>query len=114
MNLSQEVSTMETELVSLRAECDMRRQREAVLEWEIDSLKKQLTAAISDRDTFRRRADSLKVLLDQTGSSLVAGIQKYNATERDLQESQIGVGNETDPLPKFLSTASKMLAETKN
>ncbi len=112
MNLSQEVSTMETELVSLRAECDMRRQREAVLEWEIDSLKKLLTAATTDRDTFRRRSDALKVLLDHAGSSLVAGIQKFNATEREIQE--IGISNDTDPLPKFLSTASKMLAETTN
>jgi predicted nucleic acid-binding Zn-ribbon protein len=109
MNLSQEVSSMETELASLRSEVDMRKQREAVLEWEVENLKRLLAVSTAERDTFRRRAESLKILLDQAGSTLVAGIQKFNATERELASS---VDNE--PLPKFLSPASKMLADTVN
>mgnify|MGYP001604789661 CR=1 FL=1 len=112
MNLSQEVSTMETELVSLRAEVDMRRQREAVLEWEVDSLKKQLTTTQAERDTFRRRADSIKVLLDQTGAALVNGIQKFHASERELQEQVLGVSQ--DDSPKFISEASRSLQTTVN
>ncbi len=98
---------METELASLRAEVDMRKQREAVLEWEVENLKKLLTATTGERDTFRRRSESLKVLLDQTGSALVAGIQKFNATERELLAD-----TDKEPLPKFLT--NKMLVETVN
>lgn len=98
---------METELASLRADVDMRKQREAILEWEVENLKKLLTATTTERDTFRRRSESLKVLLDQTGSALVAGIQKFNATERDLAASL-----DNEPLPKFLT--NKMLADTVN
>ena len=108
MNVSQEVSSMETELVSLRADVDMRKQREAVLEWEIDSLKKSLNATTAERDTYRRRADSIKVLLDQTGAALVSGIQKYHASEREVQLAAQG-----EP-PILITNAQKALQETMN
>jgi predicted RNase H-like nuclease (RuvC/YqgF family) len=102
---------METELVSLRADVDMRKQREAVLEWEIDSLKKLLTATTTERDTYRRRADSIKVLLDQTGAALVSGIQKYHASEREIQEQTLVTQGEQ---PIMITNAQKALQETMN
>lgn len=108
MNLAQEVSSMETELISLRTEIEMRRQREAVLENENESQRRAIARLQSERDNAIRRADSIKVLLDQCGASLVSGIQKFHATERELQEQALGVGQ--DEPPKFLvSNASKSL-----
>lgn len=104
MNLSQEVSSMETELVSLRTENDLLKKQAAVVEWENEQLKRLLTRSNVERDTYLRRSEAIKTLLDQCGASLVNGIQKFHATERELQEQQLGVGEDK---PQFLTAPSK-------
>lgn len=98
---------METELVSLRTEIEMRRQREAVLENENDSQRRTIARLQAERDNAIRRADQIKVLLDQCGASLVSGIQKFHANEREIE--QAFAQDET----RFLSDASKTLPSVK-
>lgn len=105
-SIAGDVAALESELESLRAETRLQQQQIAVLEFENGAQKETITALKSERDHERRRADAIKVLLDQAGSSLVTGIQKFNATERDVR---LGLDEQTDPPPKFISDASKAL-----
>ena len=84
MNLANEVSAMETELASLRVEVGLLRHGKGLMEYEIESLRRELAKARTERDNYLRRAEATKVLLDMTGSNLVSGINKYHATEREL------------------------------
>lgn len=113
MNLSQEVATLETEVTSLRADVEMRKQHQAVLEWENSSLRAAVAKLQAERDHALQGRDEVKVLLDQTGAALVSGIQKFHATQRVLQ-NDMKLEEEHDPPPKFISDASKSLAATVN
>jgi hypothetical protein len=113
MNLSQEVATLETEVVSLRADVEMRKQHQAILEWENTSLRAALAKLQAERDHALQGRDEVKVLLDQTGAALVSGIQKFHATQRTLQQDR-QLGEDDEPPPKFISDASKALASTVN
>lgn len=108
MNLAQEVSSMETRMISLESETEMLRQHSAVLESENESQRQVIARLQAERDSAMRRAEAIKVLLDQTGASLVSGIQKFHASERELQEQVLGVGSKED-MPKFLTTAERVL-----
>ena len=98
MNLANEVSSMESEIESLRAENELLKQHKAVIEFENDQLKRTNARLHTERDTFMRRAEQIKVLLDQTGASLVQGINKYHESERDLARVQQSGDSETIPL----------------
>jgi predicted nucleic acid-binding Zn-ribbon protein len=101
MNLANEVSTMETEIASLREELDIRRKREALLEFENEQYKIALAKTRAERDNYMRRATTVKAILDQTGASLVNAMQRYHDSEREIQEQRIG--ETTDAPPKFLA-----------
>lgn len=105
MSTALDVAEMESEIAQLRSENAVQKQHIAVLEFENDSLKAEIDRLRTERDHYMRRSDAIKVLLDQTGASLVAGIQKYNSSEREIQEKTLGVGN--DDRPRFLTDASK-------
>jgi hypothetical protein len=104
MNLANEISSLESQVQSLHSETDVLRTNKAVLEFENDSVRRALAKAQQDRDHFMRRAEAIKSLLDQTGASLVAGINKYHDSERELQERQLAADN--SELPKFLTNGS--------
>jgi regulator of replication initiation timing len=104
MNLANEVSTIETELQSLRVEVDLLKHGKALLEFENETLRRTLAKSQIERDNYMRRAEAIKALLDLTGASLVSGINKYHATERELQAQQLAEGE--DPPPKFLSKSN--------
>ncbi|MBR0879150.1 MULTISPECIES: hypothetical protein [Bradyrhizobium] len=61
----------------------------AILDFENDSLRRQLAKATADRDTMMRRGEAIKCLLDQTGASLMHGLQKLHETERDLDADRV-------------------------
>jgi hypothetical protein len=105
-SIANDVAEMESEIAGLRSENAVQRQMIAVLEFENASQKQEIERLRSERDHFMRRSDAIKVLLDQAGSSLVAGIQKFNASEREIQEKKLGVGD--DDKPRFLSEARKL------
>jgi regulator of replication initiation timing len=107
MNLAQEVSSMETEMISLKSETEVLRQHSGVLESENEGLRRSNAKLQAERDTAMRRAEAIKVLLDQCGSSLIHGIQQFHASERNVQEQSLGVGTKED-MPKFLTTATRV------
>lgn len=84
MTLASEITKLETELQSSRVEADALGKRNAVLEFENDSLKQQLAKANADRDALIRRSEAIKSLLDQCGATLVHGLKQYAASEREV------------------------------
>lgn len=104
-NVINEISAMQSELEGLRSENQMQGKHIAVLEFENDQLRKALSHVNAERDNFMRRSDKIKSLLDATGSALVNGIQEFHNSERERQETKLGVGQ--DDAPKFLSTAER-------
>lgn len=95
MNLANEISTMQTEIESLRADNEALKHSKAILDFEVESLRRQLAKSNVDRDNLLRRSEAIKCLLDQTGASLMHGLQKFHDTERAL-----GEGAEMQFLPK--------------
>lgn len=112
MNLANEVSSMETELVSLRSEIDILRKHQGLAEFENEQLRRALAKCQSERDNYMRRAEAIKSLLDQTGASLVNSIRKYHESERELQEDALGVGD--DDRPKFLTNGERVVTMPEN
>jgi hypothetical protein len=82
MNLVNEISSLETELESLRAENKILRENKLVLDFENDQLKRRLTLAEAARDSHIAGKARLKTILDQAGQHLVTGIQAFNAEAR--------------------------------
>ena len=111
MNLINEISSMETELQSLRSENEVLKHNKAIIEFENESLRRALAKAHADRDNFMRRAEAIKSLLDQTGANLVSGMNRYHESERELQERQLAEAD-GDDLPKFLTNGSGKHADT--
>src|SRR5262245_58806128 len=78
MNIANEVSSMQSELESLRAENHILKRSNEMLEFETDQLRKALAKAQSERDHHMLKKSELKALLDGAGSFLVSGIKKYH------------------------------------
>lgn len=104
ISVANEVSSMETELISLRSEIDILKKHQGVIEFENDQLRKSLAKSQTERDNYMRRAEAIKTLLDQTGSSLVHGIEEYHRSERKLVEETT---SSDAPPPRMLSTAER-------
>lgn len=103
MNLANEVSTLQSELESLRSEAKIARERVIVLEFENDQLKRRLASTEAQRDSHLSGKVRLKTLLDQAGQHLVSGIQRYHDETREEQYSAMA---EVEPAPKFLTNGS--------
>lgn len=99
MNLANEISTLQSELESFKATTETLRHTNAILEFENTQLRGALDKANSARDHYMMRQASLKTLLDQTGASLVAGIQRFHD---DAREAQLEAMRDDSP-PKFLT-----------
>ena len=109
MNLANEISSLESELQSLRSENEVLKHNKAIIEFENESLRRALAKTQGDRDNFMRRTEAIKSLLDQTGASLVSGINKYHESERELQARQLGDGDE---MPMFLTNGRAKQADS--
>lgn len=112
MNLANEVSALETQLANALSENDILKKNREVMEFENDHLKRALAKTQAERDSYLRRAEGIKSLLDQTGATLITGINKFHESERHLQEMSMGMGNKNEPPPKFISDASRKLADS--
>jgi regulator of replication initiation timing len=99
MNLANEVSTIMSELESLRATTETLKHTNAILEFENSQLRGALEKAQGERDHHMVKKAELKTLLDQCGASLVAGIQKFHESNRAEQLE----GLRTDDPPVFLA-----------
>jgi regulator of replication initiation timing len=83
MNLINELSSMESELESLRSENKILREAKIVLDFENDQLKRRLSTVEEQRDGHLAGKVRLKTILDQAGQHLVSGIQRYNEEMRE-------------------------------
>ena len=88
MSLAQDISAIETEVETLRAENNVQRQHIGVLEFENEQLRRANDRVMAERDIFLRRSEAIKGLLDQTGAMLVSSMRKFHESERDLQEQR--------------------------
>jgi len=99
MNLANEISSLQSELESLRASTETLKHQNAILDFENSQLRGALEKSQKERDHHMVKKAELKTLLDQTGSQLVAGIQKFHESNRVEQLE----GMRTDDPPKFLA-----------
>jgi len=102
MNLVNEISSIESELESLRAECKVLRESKIILEFENDQLKRRLAAVEEQRDGHLAGKVRLKTLLDQAGQHLVSGINRYN----DEMRGAIGSGGAGEE-PRLIERAAE-------
>ena len=100
MNLVNEISSLETEAESLRAECKVLRENKLVLEFENHQLKRRIAHVEEQRDVNLAGKVRLKTLLDRAGSDLVAAIHNYN------EETKEAIGIATD-VPLRLAGAAE-------
>jgi hypothetical protein len=100
MNLANEISSLETELQSLRTENEVLKSNKAIIEFENESLRRQNARVNAERDNLMRRAEAIKSLLDQIGGSLMLGLRKFHENERDIDRAQLAA--ESTDLPMFL------------
>ena len=84
MNLMNELSSLESEVESLRIETKILRESKLILEFENDQLKRRLAIVEEQRDGHLAGKVRLKTLLDQAGQHLVTGIQRYNDEMREM------------------------------
>lgn len=99
MNLANEISTLMSEVESLRASAETFKHSNAILEFENSQLRGALEKVQSERDHHMVKKAELKTLLDQCGASLVSGIAKFHEQNRAEQLEGLRV----DDPPKFLS-----------
>lgn len=102
MNLTNEISSLESEVQSLRSENEVYKHNKAIIEFENENLRRALAKSQAERDNLLRRAEAIKSLLDQTGANLVSGMNRYHESERELQERQLA-SEQGDSKPLFLS-----------
>lgn len=107
MNLANEISSLQSELESLRATTETLKHSNAILEFENQQLRGALERTQAERDHHMVKKAELKVLLDNTGANLVAGIQKYHESNRQEQLE----GLRTDDPPKFLASPTQEAAQ---
>lgn len=89
MNLANEVSSLVSELESLRCTNETLKNSNSILEFENTQLHKALDKALSERDHHMTKKAELKTLLDQTGAQLVSGIQKFHEPNPELPRTQV-------------------------
>lgn len=99
MNLANEISSLTSELESLRVTTETLKHSNAILEFENQQLRGALEKTAGERDHHMVKKAELKTLLDQCGASLVAGIAKFHEQNRAEQLE----GLRTDEPPKFLA-----------
>lgn len=85
MNLANEVSSLVSELESLRCTNETLKNANSILEFENTQLHKALDKALSERDHHMLKKAELKTLLDQTGAQLVSGIKKFHEPNPELE-----------------------------
>lgn len=100
MNLANEISSLESEVESLRATNRALTQHNDLLDFENTQLRRALERANAERDHHMVKKAELKTLLDHTGASLVAGIQKFHEQTRQEQADAIQLEG---PSPQFLT-----------
>jgi predicted RNase H-like nuclease (RuvC/YqgF family) len=88
MSMANEISSLESEMQSLRAENETLKHNKAIIDFENEGLRQALAKANIERDNFMRRSEALKALLDLTGNGLIAGLNKYHDAERELEARQ--------------------------
>jgi regulator of replication initiation timing len=83
---------MQSEVESLRADNNVLKRANEMLQFENDQLSKALDKAKTERDHHMVKRGELKALLDGAGNFLVAGIRKYHdaiVQEQAVQELPI-------------------------
>lgn len=103
MNLSNEVSSLESRVESLSAENQVLNNSRVINECENAQLRLANHRLQAERDAALETAAQLKIILDQAGAAIVHGMNRFNAVKRNSQEEQL----ENDEKPLFLTEAAE-------
>ena len=101
MNLINELSSLESELESLRSENRILRESKMISDFENDQLKRRVAQLEEKCDRHMTGKVRLKTLLDETGASLVSGIQRYN------EEMHEAIGVAAEAAPRLIEKAAE-------
>ena len=106
MNIVNEMSSVLTEVESLRAEVKILREGKILGDFEIDQLRRQLVlerernVALQDKADHRlRRETTLRTMLNEVGRSIVAQVNAFNVEERSTEQPEL-IGAEA---PRYLN-----------
>jgi len=99
MNIVNEMSSVLTEVESLRAENKILREAKIVADFENDQLRRRNALLQEQCNSHMSGKVRLKTILDQAGQSLVNGINQFNSEER-LKEQPELIGGEA---PRYLN-----------
>ena len=104
MATANEVAQMEADLVELQTLCKSQDTTIAMLEAENDALRKEVARIRLAHDHELRRSVSMRTIMEQVSSGLIAGLQRMSRQEQVEQERRLGVNTdtETDRKPLFL------------
>lgn len=98
MSVSNEVSSLESQLESLQSENRLLNNARIINEFELSELRRANARLQSERDAALDSASQMKVILDQAGAAIVQGMNKFHATKRASQETELQVNGGAAPL----------------
>lgn len=108
MSISNEVSSLESENESLKAENKILNNSRIINEFELSTLRRANERLQAERDEARDSAAQMKVILDQAGAAIVQGMNKFHSARRATQEVNLQVGESDRPL--FLENSNQETA----
>jgi chromosome condensin MukBEF ATPase and DNA-binding subunit MukB len=101
MNLANELASFESELESLRSENKILREAKILADFELDQLRRRINHVEARAEAHMASRVRLKTLLDQTGQSLVAAMNRYNA------ETKESLGHDAQDITPLIETTTK-------
>ena len=102
MNIVNEMSSVLTEVESLRAEVKILREAKILSDFENDQLRRRNALLQEQCNSHMSGKVRLKTILDQAGQSLVNGINQFNAEERNSEHPEL-IGGEA---PRYLESTA--------
>ena len=89
VNIVSELSTVMTELESLRAENKILRESKIISDFENDQIRRAYALEREKNARLLSGNSRLKTILDQAGQGLVNGVNQYNAEERTREQPEM-------------------------
>lgn len=96
--IAEQISEMQTEVISLREQNKLLEVDVAVLSQENQQLRTELIRARAEAQTWMLKCTEVQTLVESTSLALVHGLNRIRETKRAVQEEQLGVDNRTSPL----------------
>jgi hypothetical protein len=85
MNISNQVSVLETDNEALRATNREMERRITLLDFEVEQLRRRCAKSDMERDEALEICSQLKIIVEQAGAALIHGMNRINAAKRNRE-----------------------------